>query len=332
LEKVPHVKDLPPNYYLIVKKEGDKNMPKDLGFTNEEVYIKDIHKTGKSTCLIERRRDLMNVRTDAASFSEHKINPYTSAIQASSILFPEAEGLDTRFIIMYKVLRTILQPRIFSFSADELRSTFDSTFDVHHNYKITAFSIMTELAKIYKDKRLYGEFIDALCQTLDLENADFTEMPIQEKHPTGKRKKPETLFFFDLKLPNHPFSPIREYSDGTMMVVALLIAVLSKDMPHIPLLIEEPENCLHPKALKTLISYLQQKSSDIQIILTTHSTYLLNNVKAEDVIVARFADDGTSRLEKIENLKDLNRKLSRGFLGLGDLLYSDFENEREKPA
>jgi predicted ATPase len=151
--------------------------------------------------------------------------------------------------------------------------------------------------------------------------------------PARERKDskdiPKVLNFFELKLKNQRFSSVNEFSDGTLTVIAMLLTLLSKELSSTLLFIEEPENYLHPKALKTLVSYLQQRAKYKQILITTHSPYLLNNVKPEDVTVARLEDDGGARFGRIENIKQLRRRLARGFISFGDLLYVNFKNDDE---
>jgi predicted ATP-dependent endonuclease of OLD family len=77
----------------------------------------------------------------------------------------------------------------------------------------------------------------------------------------------------------------------------------------------------------TLLSYLKQKSIDFQLMLTTHSPFLLNQVNPEDVTVAHVKDDGSTHFERISNIKELHRKLRKGFFSFGDMLETGFEED-----
>src|SRR5205085_2507049 len=85
--------------------------------------------------------------------------------------------------------------------------------------------------------------------------------------------------------------PAGQASDGALLLTAFL-ALAYGDTPDI-LLIEEPENGLHPSRLKLVIDLLYKISRGEvgnrprQIILTTHSPLLLNFVKPEDVRIFR---------------------------------------------
>ena len=63
-------------------------------------------------------------------------------------------------------------------------------------------------------------------------------------------------------------------------------------------LIEEPENHLSHTNLNKLIQKISNKSSGKQLIITTHSNFVLNKLGPENVILFRGADNMT--------LKDLS--------------------------
>jgi predicted ATPase len=84
--------------------------------------------------------------------------------------------------------------------------------------------------------------------------------------------------------------PLRELSDGT--VVGLLLATLLHGPRHRELvMLDEPELNLHPAWLKVVARWLQAPSAAGQVILSTHSTDLLDALtdgfRAGDVAVLR---------------------------------------------
>jgi predicted ATPase len=87
-------------------------------------------------------------------------------------------------------------------------------------------------------------------------------------------------------------------SDGTLRALAALIAAFQIVMPHgHPSLvaIEEPETSLHPAAMRALVDALDEATARTQILLTTHSTELLDNphVRPENVRVVEIIDGQT---------------------------------------
>ncbi|MBN2007081.1 MAG: AAA family ATPase [Anaerolineae bacterium] len=69
--------------------------------------------------------------------------------------------------------------------------------------------------------------------------------------------------------------PLRKASDGTIRLVAYYALL---NMPNIPTLIaiEEPERNLHPAALKEIANVLEHLANRTQVIITTHSSQLLD--------------------------------------------------------
>jgi predicted ATPase len=94
--------------------------------------------------------------------------------------------------------------------------------------------------------------------------------------------------------------------------------------------IEEPENSIHPKALKDLILFLRSYDTEKQFILTTHSSSLLNMIKPKDVLIARLSKNGNSKLGRVNNIKELNKRLRKGYINFGDTLIYNIDEEDEE--
>jgi len=125
-------------------------------------------------------------------------------------------------------------------------------------------------------------------------------------------------------------SLIEEYSDGTLLVAAILAALLYKKRSGPILCLEELETCLHPAALEKLLRFLQDHSDKWPVLITTHSPYLLNGVRPEDVNVAVVDETGATHFEKVESSRQLREYLNKNLMSFGELLSSDFEGFRER--
>nr|MDO8099982.1 AAA family ATPase [Candidatus Njordarchaeota archaeon] len=106
-----------------------------------------------------------------------------------------------------------------------------------------------------------------------------------------------------------------QLSDGTLRLLAYIVAVTSVE----PKLVcfEEPENFVHPRLLELLVEIL--KKSDKQVILSTHSPYLLDYVEPEDVIIFEKKEKATM-VKRIKNMELIKKHLAE--IGLGELWYS----------
>lgn len=110
---------------------------------------------------------------------------------------------------------------------------------------------------------------------------------------------------------------VESVSDGVILSLAFIALNYTPNPPKI-LLIEEPENGVHHASLKEIVSTLRELSEkkDVQIILTTHSPYLLDLVEPEDVRV--FHKDEKSgavnaiRLSDYPEVEDLKKHFMTG--------------------
>ncbi|MCE5210416.1 MAG: AAA family ATPase [Deltaproteobacteria bacterium] len=299
----------------------------DLGFISEQIKYKNKKNTGKPIVLINREKREMQIRKENATFASHSIELFSSCMRVTRAIYPDFQGLDHNFSLIYSSILSILSSKPINLSAHELSLDLESG-KKPKGYKLVSFDLIEAIADLYNNSNeVYEEFRNTLCQILDLEDVKFQAIPVPDEIKKDIKDVPDILNYFALKLPNCKYSRLDNYSDGTFRVVALLVSVLSQEKDSVISLIEEPENCLHPKALKTIISYLKQKSKEKQIIITTHSSYVLNNVSPEDVIVARFKESGNTTFDRIKNIKELRKRLSRGFISFGDLLYDEFRDE-----
>jgi predicted ATPase len=94
--------------------------------------------------------------------------------------------------------------------------------------------------------------------------------------------------------------PAHRLSDGTLRYLALL-AILLDPGPAKLVLIEEPELGLHPDVLPGLRDMLVEASSRFQLIVTTHSTQLVDAMTDHaGAVVVCEKDAGTSRMTRLE--------------------------------
>jgi len=103
-----------------------------------------------------------------------------------------------------------------------------------------------------------------------------------------------------------------QVSEGTLLVLGLLAALYASERPTLVLL-DDLDRGLHPKAQRELVMLLRsllETNSDIQIIATTHSPYLLGKMEPNEVRLTHLNDDGSTacapltRHPKFETWKD----------------------------
>jgi len=112
--------------------------------------------------------------------------------------------------------------------------------------------------------------------------------------------------------------PATSMSSGTLRFLAFLAALYSPKAP--PLVgFEEPENNIHPRALELLVDILKNASGKRQVIISTHSPYLLNFIEPDSVFVFDKKQAGTT-INEASTTKELTSLLRS--VGLGEAWYA----------
>jgi predicted ATPase len=104
-------------------------------------------------------------------------------------------------------------------------------------------------------------------------------------------------------------------SDGTLRLLALTLPAYLDNLEGV-LLIEEPENGIHPRAVETLYESLSNVYN-AQVLLATHSPVVLSNVAPEQVLCFAKSEAGAADIvsgDQHPNLADWQREVSLGTL------------------
>jgi predicted ATPase len=122
---------------------------------------------------------------------------------------------------------------------------------------------------------------------------------------------------------------VSEISDGTIQTLALLVAIL--DPRPTFLVVEEPENSVHPWIIRNVLDACA-KDPLKQTLITTHSPVVLNSVDPRQVMVM-WRSQGESRLARLVDLdKDFLSLWESGTVGLYDFLDSGALAEALPPS
>ena len=115
-----------------------------------------------------------------------------------------------------------------------------------------------------------------------------------EVKSAGKIKKIsriKTLIIPSFKIDNLWLSP-NQLSEGTFKTLALIFYILNDESDL--LLIEEPEVCVHHGLLNSIIELIKLFSKKKQIVISTHSDFVLDDLSPEDILlVTRSQQVGT---------------------------------------
>ena len=121
--------------------------------------------------------------------------------------------------------------------------------------------------------------------------------------------------------------PAHGASHGTLIVLALLTILHGPQRPRLVLL-DDFDHALHPRAqieLVRMITELLNEFDDLQIVATTHSPYILDEIDPSDVHAFALRDDGTVASKRLSEHPEAAK--TKGSLTAGQLWSLDRERD-----
>ena len=232
----------------------------------------------------------------------------------------------SKFIVPGEQVRSTLSENVHEFSeiqADLL--SFIAQFDPK---KLAAPALLG--SQLESDGTGLASLVDDLLTASDRQPLHEFEEQLQRfssfiggvsTQPTLDKRGKELLY--SLASTKRPISA-KQASTGLVLVTAYL--VLRYGTGYRRYLIEEPENGIHPHAASMVVQVLRELSlTGAQVLMTTHSPLLLNQVSPEDVmVVTRRPDSGISVKPMVDT--KLFAERIRDF-DLGELWYNIGEDE-----
>jgi predicted ATPase len=154
------------------------------------------------------------------------------------------------------------------------------------------------IKKIFEDKTAKDEIIEWMQVFVP----EFANIEVQVSALSGNSE----IAIFEKKL-NQPLSR-NLISDGTYNILSLLALIYQDKEPQF-LLVEEPENGLHPYVIKELVNFFRQQCEERghYIWLNTHSQTLVDELKPHEIILVDKKNGSTEmkQLAKDKNLHGL---------------------------
>lgn len=145
-----------------------------------------------------------------------------------------------------------------------------------------------------------------------------------------------------LQIKDAPFEqPVQSKyaSDGTMKMLAYLAVLYDPEPPRF-IGIEEPENFLHPRLLPELAEECRAASARSQLLITSHSPFLLNAMRADEVRVLYRNEQGFTQVIRASDIQGINEFIHagaslghlwmEGHFGIGDPLINQGEPRNSK--
>lgn len=120
--------------------------------------------------------------------------------------------------------------------------------------------------------------------------------------------------------------PASAMSEGTLIILGILTAIMHPDCPN-TVLLDDIEQGLHPTAQRDLMNTLkrlQEHRPDLQIIATTHSPYIVDELPLDAVCVMACDPSGRVYAQTLDKHPDAERSLD--LLTSGEFLSAEGES------
>lgn len=176
-------------------------------------------------------------------------------------------------------------------------------------------SILDEI--LGEDRRAFDALESALCAAFP----NVRGISLRRVKPSPSAR---TLMY---RVDEHVVVPADQVSGGVLAFTALLAEVFRIGAaPNSLLLIEEPENGVHPRRLALLAEHLKKLGERTQIIIATHSPYLLDYFPPSAVRVFGRTSGGRVVIRELESIPLVSEWLADGH-SLGELWFNVGEDK-----
>lgn len=146
-----------------------------------------------------------------------------------------------------------------------------------------AANISAFLRRLQNEKR---DYYDRIVKTIRLVAPFFGDFVLNEV------SQGQTQLLWKERYGDQVFYP-HQLSDGSMRFICLTTLLLQPSPPS-TIIVDEPELGLHPYAIEVLAGLLREASTRGQVIISTQSRPLVDEFKAEDLIVVDRKDGETT--------------------------------------
>ncbi|WP_158798764.1 AAA family ATPase [Pedobacter sp. L105] len=305
-------------YYIRIRYRISERSRHPIFYIDSESFrYKENGKTGGPVRIFSRHENDVHYGSDFPKFKfENGVPDAFSLVRVLQL----SSGSNVAYMDAQKCLSNVLKTPVFYFSHTELTKNDSMSRLGLYKGRVIAFDLESEVLNL-ENGESWDIFKSALYNVLGIDDVNVARFYTGDKQKTNE----EEIKFLRFRHAGN-LKTLKELSDGSILLIALIVKVLNSD--HDIFLIEEPENSTHPKALMDLVAFLKSFSENKQFIITSHSIVLLNKSKLEEIITSRTTAKGMSEFENASSRKDLKTRLRSGSSSFADELF--FEQTEEE--
>lgn len=302
---------------------GEKSKGK---IVSEWLNIKDTTESQKYTAYLKRNGKVSMYKSSKTGSCDKEIN-----IKDDELIINKLKAYDNLFYI--EIINQI----------NDIKIYIDRHFDSSDNYDISPFvwknsfeeeNIARLLFKIKNKNRskyeklinTYKELfpsineIEVKCTTLGpdfklenkLDGSEPFELTDKVYYLTAKDNNLSQVIPFDLM------------SDGAKRVLTILTYLVQADIENYSLIIiEEPENSVHPKLLQNYLISLNSLLENAKLIITSHSPYLINYIDPKKIYLGIPNNNGLAQFARIKetSINKIIREANEMDMLIGEYLF-----------
>lgn len=309
--------------------------------TSEYLKVKETGKSQKYTFYIKRENEKALYKPSKTGACNKSI-----VIEDNSLVVNKIQAFDNLFYI--DIINSLNHLKIFvdhDFAAsDAFRSRAilaDETFDYDLDRKNNIPAILFDVKNNRPDR--YNLIINTFRDIFpSIESIDVVEIPIMSDDTSDEDSSDPSKIagkFYALVAKDRNLSTTIKFnnmSDGARRILKVLTNLeLASDRGCSIVAIEEPENSLNPRILQQYLIALNNFAKNIKIIITSHSPYLINYIKPDNLYIGLPNNNGIATFSKIKesSINKLMKDANDLDLNVGDYIFdlmsgdsSDLEN------
>lgn len=269
------------------------------------------NKVGEFYIKLERIKGKKNIKIELVSENgnEYDVKEILPPIDLLEDLI-EKDELMINYIALFIGLRNFFNENFAIFDLDPKVLKKSSSVSAKYRLEEDGSNLSICLNKVLKSPKTKKMFLGQLRDMLPFINGILTEKTLDKT----------MLFKIKEKYNNSRYFPAALMSDGTVNIVAMILALYFDNRNLV--VFEEPERNIHPGLLSNVIEKFYEVSTKKQILVTTHNPQLIKHVKIDDMIFIKRNEFGFTEGKRVNDIEDIGNFLDEE-IGIDELYIDD---------